>query len=411
MQRVTTVVVGAGQCGLAMSRELSRRLVDHVVVEKGRVGNSWHVERWDSLRLLTPNWMNGPAGHRYDGPDPEGFMSGIEFAGHLESAAALNGAPVMTETRVLSLERLGGAYRIDTDRGAIACDSVVIATGECAVPKTPRFAGALPAGVVQLTPQTYKRPSDLPEGGALVVGASASGLQIARELHASGRQVTLAVGNHLRLPRRYRGADILWWMHRIGALDEPYTKVEDLDRLRRSPSLPLSGDASLADLDLNSLQDLGIEIVGRLVSTDEGTAGFSGSLANACVSADLKLGRLLDRIDALAAAKCIEAEPPYRLPATRVPEAPRLSLRLGNRGIRSVIWATGYGPDHGWVKRPVFDGKGRIRHVGGVVGDGLYVMGLRHMRTARSTHIAGATRDARALARHLTSRSALRAAA
>ena len=411
MQRVTTVVVGAGQCGLAMSRELGRRSVDHVVLEKGRVGNSWHAERWDSLRLLTPNWMSGPAGHPYDGPEPDGFMSGIDFAARLHRAAALDEAPVMTDTRVLSLDRLGGRYRLQTDRGAMVCDSVVIATGECAVPKLPRFAEALPADVVQLTPQSYKRPSDLPEGAVLVVGASASGLQIARELNRSGRPVTLAVGNHLRLPRRYRGADILCWMHRIGVMDVPYGKVLELDRLRRAPSLPLSGDTSMPDLDLNSLQDLGIEIVGRLASVNDGTAWFSGSLANACASADLKLGRLLDRIDAFAEARHLVADPPCRLPATRVPDAPRLSLRLGGSGIRSVIWATGYEPDHAWVKLPVFDGKGRIRHAGGVVGDGLYVMGLRYLRTARSTHIAGAARDARALARHLTSRPALRAAA
>jgi putative flavoprotein involved in K+ transport len=411
MQRVTTVVVGAGQCGLAMSRELSRRSVDHVVLERGRVGNSWHVERWDSLRLLTPNWMSGPAGHPYRGPDPDGFMSGIEFADRLNRAATLDGAPVMTETRVLSLDQLGGGYRVQTDQGVIVCESVVIATGECAIPKVPGIAADLPGDVMQVTPQTYKRPSDVPEGGVLVVGASASGLQIARELNAYGRQVTLAVGNHLRLPRHYRGIDILCWMHRIGVLDVPYGKVLELDRLRRAPSLPLSGDTSMADIDLNSLQDLGIEIVGRLASVNDGTAWFSGSLANACASADLKLGRLLDRIDALAETRHLVADPACRLPATRVPDTPRLSLRLGGSGIRSVIWATGYEPDHSWVKLPVFDAKGRIRHAGGVVGHGLYVMGLRYLRTARSTHIAGAPRDARALARHLTSRTALQAAA
>lgn len=411
MQRVTTVVVGAGQCGLAMSRELRRRSVDHVVLERGKIANSWHAERWDSLRLLTPNWMNGLAGRPYDGPDPDGFMSGLEFAGRLNSAATLDGAPVITETRVLSLDQLGGGYRVQTDRGVVVCDSVVIATGECAIPKVPRLADQLPASVVQLTPQSYKRPSDLPEGGVLVVGASASGLQIARELNASGRQVTLAVGNHLRLPRRYRGADILWWMHRSGDLDAPYNKVDDLDRLRRNPSLPLSGDASMTDIDLNCLQNLGIEIVGRLASISDGTALFSGSLASACASADLKLDRLLDRIDALAEEKRIVAEPPYRLPPTRVPDAPRLALRVGDSSIRSVIWATGYQPDHRWVNLPVFDAKGRIRHVGGVAGRGLYVMGLKYLRTARSTHIAGAPRDARALARHLVSRLTGRAAA
>ena len=151
-----------------------------------------------------------------------------------------------------------------------------------------------------------------------------------------------------------------------------------------------------ADLDLNSLQDLGVEIVGRLAAVNDGMAWFSGSLANACASADLKLGRLLDRIDAFAEAEAPRADPPYRLAATRVPATPRLSLRLGGSGIGSVIWATGYEPDHAWVKLPVFDGKGRIRHAGGVVGDGLYVMGLRYMRTARSTRTSPARRATRA---------------
>jgi putative flavoprotein involved in K+ transport len=394
-----------------MSHELCRRSIDHVVLERGKIASSWHAERWDSLRLLTPNWMNGVAGRPYDGPQPDGYMSATHFANDLQRAATLNGAPVMTETQVLSLNQHGGGYRVQTDQGVIVCGSVVIATGECAIPKVPRFASELPANVVQLTPQSYKRPSGVPEGRVLVVGASASGLQIARELNAAGRQVVLAVGNHLRMPRRYRGADILWWIHRTGDLDVPYSKVDDFDRLRRNPSLPLSGNAAMADIDLNSLQDLGIEVVGRLAAIRDGTAWFSGSLANACATADLKLNRLLDRIDALAEAKRIAAEPSYRLPATCVPDTPRLSLRTWEGGVRSVIWATGYEPDHAWVNLPIFDGKARIRHVGGVVGDGLYVMGLKYLRTARSTHIAGASRDARALARHLVSRPACRAAA
>ena len=240
MQRVTTVVVGAGQCGLAMSRELGRRSVDHVVLEKGRVGNSWHAERWDSLRLLTPNWMSAPAGHPYDGPEPDGFMSGIDFAARLHRAAALDEAPVMTDTRVLSLDRLGGRYRLQTDRGAMVCDSVVIATGGMRGPEASALRrGIAPRGraadAAEL--QAALRPA---RSAVLVVGASASGLQIARELNRSGRPVTLAVGNHLRLPRRYRGADILCWMHRIGVMDVPYTEVLELDRLRRAPSLPLS---------------------------------------------------------------------------------------------------------------------------------------------------------------------------
>ncbi|HMQ92836.1 MAG TPA: NAD(P)-binding domain-containing protein [Amaricoccus sp.] len=411
MKRVTTIVVGAGQCGLAMSHALRRHSVDHLVLERGRIANSWRTERWDGLRLLTPNWMNGLAGRPYRGPDPDSFMTCGEFAEDLTRAAALDGAPVLQETRVLALDPLGGGYRVQTDQGAIACDSVVIASGECALPRIPGLAGDLPPGVLQLTPQSYKRPADVPEGGVLVVGAGASGLQIARELALAGRRVTLAVGNHLRLPRRYRGADILWWMHRLGVLDLPPSGEDELDRLRRAPSLPLLGDPSHADIDLNGLQDLGIEIVGRLAGLTEGKAWFSGSLANACASADLKLARLLDRIDAHADRAGIDAPPACRLPATRIPEAPRLMLRLGEGGIGTVVWATGYRPDHRWVKLPVFDGKGRIRHDGGVVGEGIYVLGLRHLRSARSTHIAGAPRDARVLARHLTDRLGGRAAA
>ncbi|TPE52678.1 FAD-dependent oxidoreductase [Amaricoccus solimangrovi] len=411
MQRITTVVVGAGQCGLAMSRELRRRSVDHVVLERGAIGESWRSERWDSLRLLTPNWMNGVAGHRYAGSDPDGFMSAREFTASLTRAARHDGAPVMAGTRALSLDRAGGGYRLATDRGDFACASVVIATGACALPRIPRFAADLPADVVQLTPRSYKRPSDVPEGAVLVVGASASGLQIARELALAGRRVTLAAGGHQRLPRRYRGRDILWWMHRVGVLDLPYTRVDDLDRVRRAPSLPLLGDPSGADIGLDGLRDLGVEIVGRLGAVRDGAAWFSGALAHVCASADLKLGRLLDRIDAWAEAMGYAGPPPHRPTPTRVPDAPRLSARLGGGGIGAVVWATGYTPDHAWLRLPVFDGRGRLRHTGGVVGDGLYVMGLNYLRTARSTHIAGAPRDARALARHLVGATTRRAAA
>jgi putative flavoprotein involved in K+ transport len=400
MEHVTTVVVGAGQCGLAMSRALARRSVEHVVLERGRIADSWRSERWDSLRLLTPNWMSAPAGHAYRGPDPDGFMSCAAFVATLERSALLDGAPVREGTRVISVEALGSGYRVETDRGAIACANVVIATGACAVPRVPAAAGALPASLLQQTPQGYKRPTDVPEDGVLIVGASASGLQIARELAAAGRRVALAVGNHLRLPRRYRGADILWWMDRIGALDAGFVAA-DATRLRRLPSLPLAGDPADADLDFNVLQDIGVEIVGRLSAIEGGVAWFSGALANACASADLKLRRLLDRIDAHIEAEGLEAGHPYRLPATRVPDAPRLSCSLRKDGIGAVIWATGYEPDHTWLRLPVFDARGHIRHDGGVVRDGLYVMGLRYLRTARSSHISGAEPDAEVLADHL----------
>ena len=310
-----------------MSRALARRSVEHVVLERGRIGESWRSERWDSLRLLTPNWMSAPAGHPYDGPDPDGFMSCADFATSLERAAIADRAPVREETRGPfprgHWRRLPGRdrprrYRLRERRHRYwrmrACRGV------------PPLAVAVPPEDLQLTPQDYKRPADVPAGSVLVVGASASGLQIARELAAAGRRVTLAVGNHLRLPRRYRGPDILWWMDRIGALDACLAEA-DAARLRRLPSLPLAGHPAETDLDLNALQDIGVEIVGRFSAIDGGLARFSGALANACASADLKLNRLLDRIDAYAdGLRAGEASSP--LPATRVPDAPRLSLRL-----------------------------------------------------------------------------------
>jgi len=408
VENVSTVIVGAGQCGLAMSRALGRRSVEHVVLERGRVAESWRSERWCGLSLLTPNWMSGPAGHPYRGCDPDGFMSCDAFAGSLVQAALLDGAPVREGTRVASLDATASGYRVETSRGAIACRAVVIATGANAIAHLPPFTGAMPPDVFQSTPQHYKRPSDVPGDSVIVAGASASGLQIARELADAGRRVILAVGNHLRLPRRYRGRDILYWMDRIGVLDAAYT-TEDAVRLRHLPSLPLA--AGTTDLDLNVLQDMGVEIVGRLSAVQGDIVWFSGALANACDSADMKLRRLLDRIDEHIDAGPLAADPQYRLPATRVPDAPRLSCRLRKEGIGAVIWATGYRPDHAFVNIPVFDAKGHIRHDGGVVREGLYVLGLRYLRTARSSHISGAESDADALADHLAAGLARAAAA
>jgi putative flavoprotein involved in K+ transport len=244
-----------------------------------------------------------------------------------------------------------------------------------------------------------------------VVGASASGLQLARELALAGRRVVLAVGNHLRLPRRYRGADILCWMERLGVFGIPWHEVDDIQRLRRTPSLPLMGSDDGEMLDLNTLQDLGVEIVGRLAAVSGGKALFSGSLANMCVSADLKLNRLLDGIDDLIAASGPTARAADRLAPTRLPASPRLVLDLAAEGIGTVLWATGFGPDHRWLQVPCFNLKSRIRHDGGVVGDGLYVMGLPYLRTRHSTHIIGAGPDAAALAQHLAERLAGRQAA
>ena len=302
MADTTTVVVGAGHCGLAMSRCLADRSIDHVVLERGEVANSWRTQRWDSLRLLTPNWMTRLPGFGYRGDDPDGYLTAPQVARLIADYATESAAPVLTGTTVTSIRPDGGGYLVQTDRDTWHAPTVVIASGASVVADVPqRLAQHAPAGITTLSTATYRNPAGLPEGGVLVVGASASGIQIAQELHRSGRPVTLAVGEHVRMPRTYRGRDILWWMDAAGLLDERYNEVPDLLRARNLPSMQLVGTPERATLDLNALQRDGVRLVGRLAEIRDGTALFSGSLPNVCALADLKLGRLLDTIDGWAA--------------------------------------------------------------------------------------------------------------
>ena len=222
MKHTVTVIIGAGQTGLAMSYELPRAGTEHLVLERGQIANSWREERWDSVRLLTPNWMNGLAGAECPGKDPDGFMDVSELVRNFDRAVARDDTPVQIETNVLSVRPHADGYLVQTDQGVIACRNVLMANGACAIPKVPTFAAEITGHVAQFTPHDYKRPSDLPDGDVLVIGASASGLQLAREIQRAGRNVTLAVGNHLRLPRSYRAWDIVGWMDLIGLFQALY---------------------------------------------------------------------------------------------------------------------------------------------------------------------------------------------
>ena len=293
MPSVTAVVVGAGHCGLAMSRHLAGRSVDHVVLERGEVANSWRTQRWDSLRLLTPNWMTRLPGWEYQGDDPDGYLSAPEVADLIAGYAAASAAPVVTGTTVTSLRPGGEGFEVDTDQGRWNARTVIVAAGTTRG-NVPAVARRLP-DLVSIPALEYRNPDQLPDGGVLVVGASASGVQIADELQRAGRHVTLAVGEHVRVPRTYRGRDILWWLDALGILDERWDEVDDIVRARHLPSLQLVGASRT--LDLNALQAAGVRLVGRFAGVREDVAQFSGSLANVCALADLKLGRLLDAID------------------------------------------------------------------------------------------------------------------
>jgi putative flavoprotein involved in K+ transport len=382
-----------------------------VVLERGEVANSWRRERWDSLRLLTPNWLSRLPGLGYQGPDPDGYMTMGEVTEFIEHFAAVSFAPVRTGANVTSVRRADDGYRLTTSGGEIGCRAVVIASGACNQPAVPQFNAAVPASVEQLTPFDYRDPAKLPDGGVLVVGASATGVQLAAELQRSGRPVTLSVGEHVRLPRVYRGRDVLWWLDASGVWGQRYDEVEDLNRARRLPSPQLVGTPGRATLDLNALASMGVELVGRWAAVRDGRALFSGGLRNMFSLADLKMNRLLGTFDEWARTSGSDAEvdPPERFAPTRVPSSARLQLDLGSGEIRAIVWATGFRPDYRWLDVPVLDAKGQLRHDGGVVDSpGLYALGLPVLRRRRSTFIYGIEDDAREVVGHLTRYLAMR---
>lgn len=402
---MTTVVIGAGHAGMAASRLLTEHSIDHVVLERGEVANSWRRERWDSLRLLTPNWQTRLPGYQYEGQDPDGYMTMGEVIAFLSQFADRSAAPIRTNTNVTSVTRVGRGYHVATSNGDIRGRSLVVASGACNLPSVPSIRSAIPTAIEQFTPFEYRNPDSLPAGGVLVVGASATGIQLAAEIHRSGRPVTLSVGEHVRLPRTYRGRDVLWWMDVSGVWNQRFDEIDDLTRARSLPSPQLVGTPDRTTLDLNALSAMGIELVGRFASMRDGRALFSGGLRNMFALADLKMERLLDTFDEWARVnrRNTDVDKPERFEPTRVPSSSRLQLDLRSGEVRSIVWATGFRPDYRWLQVPVVDEKGYLRHEGGVVDSpGMYALGLPVLRRRKSSFIHGIEDDARELIEHLS---------
>jgi putative flavoprotein involved in K+ transport len=373
------------------------------VLDRGEVANSWRRERWDSLRLLTPNWQARLPGYRYDGPEPDGYMTTAEVIAFITRFAELSAAPVRSQTTVTAVRQIDNGYQVVTDAAELRCRTLVLASGACNLPSIPAVSQALPAAIESIAASHYRNPQQLPDGGVLVVGASATGLQLAQEIHRSGRRVTLSVGEHVRLPRTYRGCDVLWWMEASGVWDQRYDEIDELPRARKLPSPQLVGTPERATLDLNALSAAGVGLVGRLADVRDGRLLFSGGLRNLFALADLKMERLLDTFDEWAAAHGVDDQvgPPERFEPTRMPAVSRLDLDLRHGAIQSVVWATGFHPDYSWLEVPVVDHKGHLRHDGGVVAPGLYALGLPVLRRRKSTFIHGAEDDAREVIAHL----------
>jgi len=403
MTHTDVVVIGGGQAGLAMSRCLSDLGIDHVVLERGRVAERWRTERWESLRLLTPNWLSRLPGFRYEGPDPDGFMTTREVVGYLERYAHSFSPPLLHETTVERLSSVPDGYQVMTNRGAWHARSVVIATGYSDVPRVPHVASGLAPDVHQIVPMSYRSPEHVPPGGVLVVGASATGVQLAEELRHAGREVTIAAGHHLRMPRRYRGRDVMWWLDRTGLFDATVGDVYDVGVSRSQPSFQLVGRPDHRSISLRTLQLAGVRVVGHLAGAEGHRVTFADDLVKTTVASDAKLALLLQRFDEFSSRHGLDGD--VSEPEPFVPTWPSFTdaptrLNLRSEGVRTVIWATGYRRRYPWLRVPVLDGRGEIRHSGGVTpSPGLYVLGMQFQRRRNSNFIDGVGKDAFCLSR------------
>ena len=388
-----------------MSYCLNERGINHVVLERADIANSWRTERWNSLRLLTPNWQARLPGMVYEGDDPDGFLTVPQVSHFIESYADKISVPLERRTNVLAIKPHGGGYLIETTQGDWQARGVVLASGACNKSNVPLALTESLSDSIQIVHAIdYRSPDQLAEGGVLVVGAAATGTQLALEVQHSGRPVTLAVGEHVRLPRIYRERDIFYWMEAVGLLDEGYKEVDDIKRARNVSSPQLIGSPEHASLGLNELTRSGVKLIGRYVGLRHGVAQFSGSLRNHCALADLKMNRLLKRIDEWISEENQDSHvaPPHRFDSTQVESSPPLEINFASSDIRTILWATGFQPDYEWLHAPVFDRKGRIRHDGGVVdAPGMYLLGVNFLRRRKSSFIHGAEDDANDLSDHL----------
>ena len=418
-ERIDTIVVGAGQAGLATSRHLSERGIEHVILEAADcVGSSWRDRRWDSFCLVTPNWMTDLPGFPYEGDDPDGFMPGDEVVAYLDRYAAAIDAPVRLETRVRRLDAAeDGGFTLVTDGERLEARNVVVAAGSYGRSKRPPFAAELPDAITQIDPSGYRSPEALPPGAVLVVGSGQSGTQIAEELYQSGRTVYLATGTAGRIPRRHRGRDVLRWLELAAEAGAgPFADTADtldpdeLREERHTAKHHVSGRDGGHDLNLHRFARDGVRLLGRLEGVRDGTLRFASDLHENLRHADQVAFEIRSSLNELIAKAGIDAPP----------EAPEVELELrdgfdqpqtealdpADAGIRTVIWATGFSLDSDrWVRLPVFDDDGYPRQYRGVTDHpGLYFVGLFWMHSFASDLLYGVGDDAAHVVAHLAAR-------
>ena len=411
MESVKTIVIGAGQAGLALSSCLSDAGEEHLLLERGQVAQRWRSERWDSFRLLTPNWQTRLPGYRYSGAAPDGFMGRDEIVDFFDGYAQSFAAPVRTGVTVLRAEQAGDGWRLATSAGIYGAANIVVATGHYEVPRLPTvIASRLSADVAQVMARDYRNPEGLPPGAVLVVGAGPSGQQIADELARAGRRVFIAVGRHRPLPRRYRGYDAYWWLDRMGALQRRVDSLPDPEAAANAPSVVLSGESE--DLHLRRLVSHGVTPLGHLSRVEGTTLHFADDLGDSLADADDHAARFRAQVDAFVGAHGLHVPASANVPAQlpRWAHEPATTVDMIEAGISTVVWATGYRRDHSWIAAPVFSTSGApVQSRGITPAHGLMFLGLRFMHRRNSNFIDGVGADAAYLADSI--KSAARSAA
>ncbi len=408
VRQVETVIVGAGQAGLTMSRLLGQAGRDHLVVDRrSQLGGGWQ-DRWTSFRLVTPNWSASFPGQPYDGTEPDGFMPRVEIADRVARYAATIGAPVALETAVERLAARDGGIRLETGGGAIDARQVIVAAGSFHRPRTPPIAAALPGRLVQLHSHAYRTEAALPPGAVLVVGSGQSGVQLAEELADAGRRVFLSVGHAGRVPRRYRGSDIFRWLHacaiegdRYGTPLPPVTSLPD-PRLRSTGNPHVSGHSGGHDTNLRRFAAEGMTLIGRIEGVDGERLQLASDLAANLAFADRFFDeRFRTLVDTYIERAGLDAPPDDRLAYAYDPPMPT-ELDLAAAGISTVLWTTGYALDYAWIDLPIFDSLGFPRQTDGLTEvPGLAFLGSLWQRNQGSATLFGVGRDALVLAKRL----------